>query len=114
MAHTTHERPSHPKEHEHYGEPGARHAAVAHDPEHDIDARSATIWVVGGTIVLFLALWVMLPIFVRVLEAERRDKIELVPNTELHDVVDAERQFLGGQNPTKQTIDQALQKMTRK
>lgn len=113
MAHTT-QTDSHAKEHEHYGEPGARHAAVAHDPEHDIDARSATLWVVGGAIVLFLSLWVMLPIFLRVQHAERRNKVDLAPNTELGEVVDAERQFLRGQNPTKKTIDQVLEQMSRK
>ncbi len=109
MAHT-----KHAQEHEHYGEPGAMHQPVVHDPEHDIDARSATLWFVSGTIVLFLALWIMLPIFVRVLEAERADKIDTAPTTELNDVVDAERQFLKGQNPSKKSIDQVLQQMVGK
>ena len=99
---------------EHYGEPGATHAPVVHDPEHDIDARSATIWVVSGSIVLFLSLWLMVPVFVRVQEAERRSKVDSVPNTELQDVKEAELQFLKGQNPSKKSIDQVLQQMAGK
>ena len=99
---------------DHYGEAGAKHAAVAADPEHDIDARSATIWFVGGAIVLFLSLWVMVPIFVRVLDAERARKIDTLPNAELNDVVDAEHAFLGGENPKKQNIDQVMKQMAGK
>ena len=54
--------------------PGATHEAVPLDPENDIDAKSATYWVLGGTVVLFLSLWVMVPIFVRVQEEEQRKK----------------------------------------
>jgi hypothetical protein len=99
---------------DHYGEPGARHAAVAADPEHDIDARSATIWVVAGAVVLFISLWVMVPIFVRVQEAERMRKVDTAPNSELEDVRDAERSFLRGDNPQKKSIDQILQQMAGK
>lgn len=115
MAHTTHDQSgSHHKEHSHYGEPGAKHEAVVHDPEHDIDAKSATIWVLGGAIIFFISFALMLPIFLRVQGEEQRTKVETAPNTELDDVVAAERQFLQGQNPTKKTIDQVLQQMTKK
>ena len=61
----------------HHGDhaPGATHEAVALDPENEIDARSATIWVVGGAIVTFLSLWIMVPIFMRVLDEERMQKV---------------------------------------
>ena len=100
----------------HHGEhaPGATHEPVVHDPEHDIDARSATIWVVAGTVVLFASLWLMVPIFVRVQEAERETKIYKAPNVELNDVVDAEHEFLKGGNPTKKNIDAIVKQLAGK
>lgn len=94
----------------HHGQhaPGATHEPVVHDPENDIDARSATIWVVVGSILLFLSLWIMLPIFIRVQDEERKRKIDEVPTTELNELFEVERAFLAGQNPTKKTIDQAM------
>lgn len=94
--------------------PGATHAALPLDPENDIDAKSATIWVLVGAVVLFLSLWVMVPIFMRVNEAERQGKIYGVKSQELQDVVDSEKQFLNGANPTKQTIESVLKKMAGK
>jgi hypothetical protein len=94
--------------------PGATHEALPHDPENDIDAKSATIWVLVGTVVLFLSLWVMVPIFTRVNEAEREGKIYSVKNVELEDVLDSENQFLNGANPTKRTIEQVLKQMAGK
>ncbi|HEX5052619.1 MAG TPA: hypothetical protein VFZ65_12660 [Planctomycetota bacterium] len=105
-------KPAHGEEH--YGEPGAKHAPVALDPEHDIDARSAALWFVGGSVVVFLSLWLMLPIFIRVQQAEREHKIVGAPTTEYNDVKDAEMQFLHGENPTKKTIDQVLRDLTPK
>ena len=81
---------------------------VVHDPEHDIDAKSATIWVLGGTIVLFLSLWIMVPIFVRVQEEEQRTKIFEAKNTELNELRAKQLEFLNGANPKNKTIDQAL------
>lgn len=104
---------SHATEPDHYGEAGATHEAVEIDPEHDIDARSATLWFVGGAVALFLSLWLMVPIFMRVLEAERVRKVDSAPTTELNDVRDAEREFLRGQNPTKKNIDQVLQSLRK-
>lgn len=83
-------------------------APVVHDPEHDIDARSATIWVLGGTIVLFLSLWIMVPIFVRVQEEEQRTKIFEAPNTELNELRAKQQEFLNGANPKNKTLDQAM------
>jgi hypothetical protein len=94
--------------------PGATHEPVVHDPEHDIDARSATIWFVAGALVLFVSLWLMLPIFIRVQETERKAKIYDAPTTELNDVKDAEHEFLKGANPTKKSIEDVLQKLAGK
>jgi hypothetical protein len=99
---------------EHYGERGARHAPVANDPEHDIDARSATIWVVVGALATFLSLWLMVPIFQRVQEAERMRKVDQAPNVELDEVKAEEHVFLDGRNPTKRTIEQVMQQMAGK
>ncbi|MBL9079300.1 MAG: hypothetical protein JNL08_17495 [Planctomycetes bacterium] len=96
---------------EHYGEPGARHQAVALDPEHDINAKSATLWVVGGAIVTFVCLWVMVPIFLRVQQEERARKVEQTENVEYNEVKAHERAFLGGQNPTKRSIADVLKQL---
>jgi hypothetical protein len=102
---------AHGKTHEHA--PGASHEPVVHDPEHDIDARSATIWVIAGSVVLFFSLWVLIPIFVRVLEQERETKIYSAPTTELLDVKKDELAFLNGGNPTKKDIQQVVQSLRR-
>jgi hypothetical protein len=95
-------------------ESGVTHEAVALDPEHDIDARSATIWVVCGALVLFFSLWLMVPIFMRVLDVEREHKMDQAPVTELHDVRDAELEFLGGANPKKKDIRSVVEALRRK
>jgi cytoskeletal protein RodZ len=93
-----------------HGTKPSTHEPLPLDPEHDIDAKSATWWVVGGSIVLFLSLWVMVPIFMRVQEAERERKVDSAPNTERNDVHDAEMEFLQGANPTKKSIDAVLKR----
>ncbi|MCB9884420.1 MAG: hypothetical protein H6838_02955 [Planctomycetes bacterium] len=105
---------SHAHSDDHYGEPGATHVPVVSDPEHDIDAKSATIWVVAGSVVLFLSLWVMVPIFLRVQDEEHMKKINNWPNEEYENVKEAEQQFLEGANPQKRRIEDVLQKMTVK
>jgi beta-lactamase regulating signal transducer with metallopeptidase domain len=98
----------------HQFESGVTHDAVALDPEHDIDARSATLWVVGGAIVLFLSLWVMVPIFMRVLEAEREHKMDRAATKELDEVRAHEHEFLKGGNPMKKDIDAVVDSLRRK
>ena len=39
--------------------PGATHEAVPLDPENDIDAKSASIWFIGGALATFFCLWIM-------------------------------------------------------
>lgn len=106
-----HGNQSHGRHHDHA--PGATHEPVVHDPEHDIDAHSATVWVIVGTIVLFISLWLMVPIFVRVLEQERQTKIYEAPSLELNAVKEQETAFLSGTNPTKKNIDQVVQGLRR-
>jgi hypothetical protein len=98
----------------HQFESGVTHEAVALDPEHDIDARSATMWVVGGAVVLFLSLWLMVPIFMRVVGVERQQKIELAGSPELDAVRDAEHDFLNGQNPTRKNIRDVVDALRKK
>lgn len=94
--------------------PDITHPPAVHDPEHDIDARSATIWVVCGAIVLFASLWALLPIFLRVLAEEQVRKIGEVPATERTDVMEAQKLFLNGGNPKKKSIDQVMKEMVPK
>ena len=93
------------------------HAPVASDPEHDIDARSAAIWFAVGAVAVFFCLWIMIPIFTRVQEAHRAEQKPYgnmqAPMPELDAVKQHEMEFLNGQNPTKTTIDQAMQKIAR-
>ena len=93
--------------------PGATHEALPLDPENDIDAKSATRWVVGGAIVLFISLWLMVPIFVRVQEYERIKKVDTAPTTERNELVDSERSFLDGTNPRGKSIESVLKGLRR-
>lgn len=94
--------------------PGATHEALPIDPENDIDAKSATRWVVGGAIVLFISLWLMVPIFVQVQDYETRRKVFQAPTTELDEIVEAEHAFLAGQNPAKKNIDDVVKALRPK
>ena len=97
-----------------YGTPGASHKAEPVDPEHDIDAKSTTIWVVASSIVLFIGLYFMLPLFDLVLQVERTRKIDSRPAIEKQDVLEAERQFLRGEeSSTKKSIEQVMAEMVR-
>ena len=93
--------------------PGATHEAVPLDPENDIDAKSATRWVVGGTIVLFISLWLMVPIFVQVQDFENQRKINEAPTAEIDEHVSSEEAFLDGKNPKGKDIDAVLDSMRR-
>ncbi len=88
--------------------PGATHEALPLDPEHDIDAKSATRWFVGGTIVLFLSLWLMVPIFVRVLEFEQQKKINDATPTELDGTGEREAQVPRGATPNSKSIEDVI------
>ncbi|MFK7739467.1 MAG: hypothetical protein AB8H80_04020 [Planctomycetota bacterium] len=93
--------------------PGTTHEAVDLDPENDIDAKSATRWVIGGTVVLFLSLWLLVPIFVQIQDFEHRRKVNEAETPEIENIVEAEESFLGGENPTKKDIETIIDSMRR-
>ena len=93
--------------------PGTTHEAKPVDPENDIDAKSATRWVIGGAAVLFLSLWVLVPIFVQVQDYEHRRKVNEAENTELNGILQTERTFLDGQNPNNKKIDAVVDSLRR-
>jgi hypothetical protein len=95
----------------HHGKPAVGHPPEPHDPERDIDAKSATIWFICGAIAVFACLWLLLPIFLKVLEEERHRKIDQVQPAEREEVFDAQREFLNGANPAKKSIDQVMREM---
>ncbi len=82
-----------------------------HDPEHDIDAKSTAVWVLGSSVVLFISLYFLMPLFDVVMTAERNRKINLVPTEELDAARATENQFLRG---GKKTIEQVMQEMVKK
>lgn len=93
--------------------PGATHDAVPLDPENDIDARSATLWVVLGAIVLFISLWLMVPMFTIIQHKELERKVEKAPTEERHNVFAAEEEFLDGANASKKKIDDVLKSLRK-
>jgi hypothetical protein len=93
--------------------PGATHEALPIDPENDIDAKSATRWVIGGAVVLFLSLWVMVPVFVQVQDYEQREKVNEAKNEELEGILATEHQFLSGANPKNKNIDEIVDSLRR-
>jgi hypothetical protein len=95
-----------------HGSSGAAPRPAPLDPEHDIDARTTAIWCVAWAVVLFAALYFMLPLFDRVLQQERNRKIDSLPAEELQDVVGTERAFLRGEeSPAKKPIEQVMREM---
>lgn len=98
-----------------HGHPATSQVPAPLDPEHDIDAKSTTIWVVASSIVLFIGLYFLLPLFDAVLQRERARKIDTLPATEKLDVLEAERAFLSGEDSqSKKTIEQVMQEMAPK
>lgn len=104
----THQAPNKP--HGHHG----GHPPEPHDPEHDIDAKNTSIWVVGSAIVLFIALYLLLPLFDVVMTTERDRKINLLPAVELQEVRAAEDKFLRGEESrAKKPIEQVMREMVK-
>ena len=93
--------------------PGATHEALPVDPENDIDAKSATRWVIGGAVVLFVSLWVLVPIFVQVQDHEHRSKVNEAPNSELKEILETEKAFLTGGNPNNTDIKTIVDSLRR-
>jgi len=94
-------------------QPGATHEALPLDPENDIDAGKAVYWCVGTSVVLFACLWVLVPIFLQVQDAEIQRKINNAPTEELDTNTATENEFLGGANPTKKNIDDLAKRPPR-
>lgn len=103
---------THQATHAPHGHAGGSHAPEPHDPEHDIDAKSTSIWVIASTIVLFVGLWLLLPLFDLVLTTERDRKINNLPAVELGEAKAREAKFLHGEG--KKSIEQVMQEMARK
>lgn len=92
--------------------PGATHEAIPLDPEHDIDAKSTSWWVLGSAVVLFIGLYFLLPLFDAVLQHERQGKINERPALELQEVYEAEDSFLNGfESSSGKSIDQVMREM---
>lgn len=94
-------------------QPGATHEALPLDPENDIDAGKALWWFLGSSVVLFGCLWILVPIFVQVQDFEINRKINLAPTTELNEARESEDDFLNGNNPTKKSINDVVNKLRR-
>lgn len=85
-----------------------------HDPEHDIDAKATAIWVIASSIVLYLALYFLLPLFDLVMTQERQRKVNDLPTAEYNELAGSERAFLGGQGtPSKKSIEQVMKEMVK-
>lgn len=113
MATATQHPPHAPHGHGHGDSPSL---PAAHDPEHDINAKATTIWVVAWAVLFFLALYFMLPLFERVLQIELDKKKAHLPNTELEELRSAESEFLKGTKgkATKKSIDDVMREMVKR
>lgn len=94
-------------------QPGATHEALPLDPENDIDAGKAVLWCVGTSGILFACLWLLVPIFLQVQDAEMKRKINEAPTLELEEATKKEDAFLNGDNPTKKNIDAVVDSLRR-
>ncbi len=93
--------------------PGQKHEAKPLDPEHDIDAKQASMWLIVSAIVLFLVVWALVPVFTRARELKRTDPQQQISNTELPDAVTREHKFLNGDNPAKKSIDAVVDQLRK-
>ena len=94
-------------------QPGATHEALPLDPENDIDATKAVWWCVGTCVAVFGCLYLLVPIFLQVLDAEGDRKVNQAPTTELNGVIESENKFLNGDNPTGKDIDVIVEGLRR-
>ena len=82
------------------------------DPENDIDARTTTIWVIASTLVLYASLYFMVPVFDRVMNEERREKVNELPPVQYEEIWTTEQEFLNGEmSDSKKTIDDIMKEM---
>ena len=106
---TTHDTPQ-----AHQNPPAGSQRPEPLDPENDTDAKSTTIWVLASTVVLFVSLYFMLPLFDEVLQTERYKKIDERPALELDEVLEEENSFLDGDlNSAHTNIQQVMERMSK-
>lgn len=82
------------------------------DPENDIDARTTAIWVVASAIVLYASLYFMVPVFDRVMNEERREKVNEREPVQYEEIWATEQEFLNGEmSDSKKTIEDIMVEM---
>lgn len=116
MAHATQTPPHAP-----HGHNASGAAPVVHDPEHDINGRTVTLWVVSWGVIFFIALYFMLPLFDNVLREELDRKKTNLPNDEYAAAAATEKAFLAGTQTLDgkpktggRTIEQVMKEMVQK
>lgn len=92
-------------------EPGATHEAIPLDPEHDIDGNKAVWWCVGTCLAVFGCLYLLVPIFLQVQDAEFERKVNQSKTVELNTLTTSEDAFLDGKNPTGKNIDKIVESL---
>lgn len=95
------------------GNPHDSHAAVGAtelDPEHDIDGKRTIIWMIVWTVAIFVSIWGLYLLFKIVVDAERRQKVDLVPTNELNAFRAIEDEILAGRKGGL-SIDDAMQRV---
>jgi hypothetical protein len=99
--------------HEHL--PGATHEPIPLDPENEIDAKSTAYWILGSSVVLYISLYLLLPMFDSVMTMERDRKINNRSNLELDASHKSEGAFLRGElSKSKKSIEQVMKEMAGK
>ena len=82
------------------------------DPENDINARMTTIWVIASTLVLYASLYFMVPVFDRVMNEERREKVNEREPVQYEEIWTTEQEFLNGElSDSKKTIEEIMVEM---
>ena len=86
-----------------------------HDPENDIDARTTAIWVVVSTLVVYASLYFMVPVFDRVMNEERREKVNEREPVQYEEIWTNEQEFLNGElSNSKKSIEDIMAEMVNK
>jgi len=98
--------------HKPHGAAGGPMRPAPVDPERDIDAKSTALWVSASAVVLFIALYFLLPLFDAVLSTERNKKINTLQPEEYLNVHETEEAFLRGEESRSgKSIEQVMQEM---
>lgn len=81
------------------------------DPEHDIDARATTYWLIGALVFVVVAMWVLYIVFEYSVAGARYRKIDQVAPQELHDLRAAEDALLRREEPAAGEDPRSLQEI---